>query len=58
MHLCRELAAEGIELLALNVERRNTSALRVYEKLGFVDHCTYIEAFMTRTLDRQLSRGA
>lgn len=58
MHLCRELAAEGIELLALNVERRNASALRVYEKLGFVDHCTYVEAFMTRTLDRQLARGA
>lgn len=58
MHLCRELAAEGIELLALNVERRNASAIRVYEKLGFVDHCTYVEAFMTRTLDRQLARGA
>ncbi len=53
-HLCRELAAEGIELLALNVERRNTSAMRVYEKLGFVDHCTYVEAFLTRTLANQI----
>ncbi len=53
-HLCRELAAEGIELLALNVERRNTSAMRVYEKLGFVDHCTYVEAFLTRTLADQI----
>ena len=52
-HLCRALGAEGIELLALNVERRNGSALRVYEKLGFRAHCTYIGAFMTRTLDRQ-----
>lgn len=54
-HLCRELAREGIELLALNVERRNTSAMRVYEKLGFVDHCTYIEAFLTRTLANQIA---
>jgi len=53
-HLCRELAREGIELLALNVERRNTSAMRVYEKLGFVDHCTYIEAFLTRSLAHQI----
>jgi len=53
-HLCRELAKEGIELLALNVERRNTSAMRVYEKLGFVDHCTYVEAFLTRTLAHQI----
>ncbi len=53
-HLCRELASEGIELFALNVERRNTSAMRVYEKLGFVDHCTYVEAFLTRTLAHQI----
>lgn len=53
-HLCRELAREGIELLALNVERRNTSAMRVYEKLGFVDHCTYVEAFLTRSLAHQI----
>jgi len=53
-HLCRQLAEEGIELLALNVERRNSSAMRVYEKLGFVDHCTYVEAFLTRGLDHQV----
>jgi len=56
-HLCRELAREGIELLALNVERRNTSAMRVYEKLGFVDHCTYVEAFLTRTLAHQIQHA-
>ena len=49
-HLCRELAREGIDLFALNVERKNTSAMRVYENLGFVDHCTYVEAFLSRTL--------
>lgn len=52
-HLCRELAGEGVALLALNVERKNTSAKRVYEKLGFVDHCTYVEAFMWRTLEQK-----
>lgn len=57
-HLCRELAAEGIERLALNVERRNTSAMRVYEKLGFVDHCTYVEAFLTRTLAHQIQNNS
>lgn len=57
-HLCRELAKEGIELLALNVERKNTSAKRVYEKLGFVDHCTYVEAFMWRTLEQKTQQLA
>lgn len=56
-HLCRELAREGIELFALNVERRNTSAMRVYEKLGFVDHCTYVEAFLTRTLAHRIQHA-
>lgn len=57
-HLCRSLAAEGIEMFALNVERKNSSAMRVYEKLGFVDHCTYVEAFLSRTLADKIKAGA
>lgn len=49
-HLVSSLIADGIELLALNVERKNQSALKVYEKLGFREHCTYLEGFATRSL--------
>jgi GNAT superfamily N-acetyltransferase len=54
-HLCGALIDDGVELLALNVERKNDAALRVYEKLGFHEHCTYLEGFATRTLGRVLS---
>lgn len=49
-HLVGALLAEGIEILALNVERKNASAVRVYEKLGFRPHVTYLEGLLVRTL--------
>ncbi len=49
-HLVEALLGEGIELLALNVERKNASAVRVYEKLGFRPHVTYLEGLVVRTL--------
>jgi ribosomal protein S18 acetylase RimI-like enzyme len=48
--LVMALIDEGVELLALNVERKNSSAVRVYEKLGFREHVTYLEGFLVRTL--------
>ena len=45
--LCAQLAAAGINLFALNVERSNTSAVRVYSKLGFGEHATYLEGEVT-----------
>lgn len=48
--LVMSLLDEGVELLALNVERKNVSAVRVYEKLGFREHVTYLEGFLVRTL--------
>jgi len=57
-HLCEVLTAEGIELLALNVERKNASALKVYEKLGFREHCTYLEGFVTRPLGKVLDNAS
>ena len=48
-HLCARLFEEGMELLALNVRRQNRSAVRVYEKLGFRYHDTYLEGLVHRT---------
>ena len=45
--LCTRLFDEGIEMLALNVRRQNRSAVRVYEKLGFRYHDTYLEGVVT-----------
>jgi len=41
--------------MALNVRRQNRSAVRVYEKLGFRYHDTYLEGFADKT--GQLSQG-
>jgi ribosomal protein S18 acetylase RimI-like enzyme len=54
-HLCASLLDEGIDLMALNVRRQNRSAVRVYEKLGFRYHDTYLEGFADKT--GQLSQG-
>ncbi len=49
-HLCQQLIADGVRVLALNVARRNASAMRVYEKLGFHDHHTYLEGILRASL--------
>lgn len=46
--LCEKLMGEGIVTIALNVARGNRSAVRVYEKLGFRYHDTYLEGEGTR----------
>lgn len=51
-HLCAKLAAEGVDVFALNVDRHNSSAVRVYEKLGFREHATYLEGEATAPLRR------
>ena len=48
-HLCEHLFAQDIEVLALNVRRQNRSAVRVYEKLGFRYHDTYLEGLVTHS---------
>ncbi|PKN55354.1 MAG: hypothetical protein CVU56_21840 [Deltaproteobacteria bacterium HGW-Deltaproteobacteria-14] len=52
--LCRRLAEGGHDLIALNVERDNRSAVRVYEKLGFRVHLTFTQGFIGRTLDHRV----
>lgn len=45
-HLCRRLISAGVDVLALNVDRDNVAAVRVYEKLGFREHNTYLEGML------------
>lgn len=47
-HLSRALVDAGMLFLVLNVQHENADARRVYEKLGFQEHCTYLEGFLVR----------
>lgn len=47
-HICGRLIEEGIEVLALNVRRRNRAAVRVYERLGFRYHDTFLEGLIVK----------
>ncbi len=39
----RELLRMSIPVVGLNVSQRNSAAIRVYERLGFVTHCEFVE---------------
>ncbi|TNF25793.1 MAG: GNAT family N-acetyltransferase [Deltaproteobacteria bacterium] len=52
--LCRRLAESGHDLIALNVERHNRSAIRVYEKLGFRRHLIFTQGFIGRGLEQRV----
>jgi len=41
------LQADGVATIVLNVDQRNTTARRLYERFGFVVHCPYIEGVAT-----------
>ena len=43
--VARELRQRGIETVVLNVRQDNATAIRVYEKLGFVVHGEFLEGF-------------
>jgi ribosomal protein S18 acetylase RimI-like enzyme len=43
-----ELLRMNIQTIVLNVNQSNTSAIRVYERLGFKRHCAYCEGFAER----------
>ena len=42
------LQADGISTIILNVEQSNLGAVRVYERLGFVKYCPFIEGSAER----------
>jgi GNAT superfamily N-acetyltransferase len=44
-----ELKQRGIRTVALNVHGHNEAAIRVYERLGFVKYCAFIEGLAERT---------
>lgn len=46
--VARELRTYGCEVIALNVAVENVSAERVYRRLGFRDHCFFLEGDGTR----------
>ena len=37
----------GVDTIGLNVRADNAAAIRVYESLGFVKHCDFLEAIAT-----------
>ena len=39
------------ETIGLNVRADNASAIRVYESLGFVKHCDFVEGLATHLLE-------
>ena len=43
-----ELLRAGLPLVALNVSVHNTQAVRVYERLGFLRYCEYVEGLARR----------
>ena len=43
--VARALRERGIETIVLNVRQDNATAIRVYEKLGFVVHGEFLEGF-------------
>jgi ribosomal protein S18 acetylase RimI-like enzyme len=49
-----ELFRQGFDTLALNVNQQNHSAFKVYDRLGFTQHCFYYEGEAVR---RQASSG-
>jgi RimJ/RimL family protein N-acetyltransferase len=46
--VCEELLDRGIELIGLSVSRSNVTAIRVYEKIGFIRRVLFYEGTATR----------
>jgi ribosomal protein S18 acetylase RimI-like enzyme len=51
-HVVEELLAQGLDVV-LNVNRENTEAIGIYERLGFRKHCPYIEVVGERKSTNQ-----
>jgi len=42
------LRRRGVRTIVLSVNQRNAGAIRVYERLGFVPHCEFVEGVASR----------
>ena len=49
--IIQALRADGFGLIVLNVSWRNTVARSLYEKLGFVTHCQFVEGCASINID-------
>jgi ribosomal protein S18 acetylase RimI-like enzyme len=43
-----QLRAAGLPLLVLNVNSENKIARKLYDSLGFVEHCSFVEGIVKR----------
>ncbi len=43
-----ELLRLGVKVIALNVYQSNTTAKRIYDRLGFCEHCDFVEGIIER----------
>jgi ribosomal protein S18 acetylase RimI-like enzyme len=46
--VAKSLQSDGIDTIILNVEQSNLGAIRVYERLGFVKYCAFVEGSAVR----------
>lgn len=44
------LRAAGLPLIVLNVNRENEAARKLYDSLGFVEHCSFVEGIVKRRI--------
>lgn len=44
-----EALRRSLRTVVLNVDRRNTAAIRVYERLGFLGYCDFLEGLVLRS---------
>ena len=44
-----QLRAAGLPLIVLNVNSENAVARRLYDSLGFVEHCSFVEGSVKRS---------
>ena len=56
-HVLASLGRAGIRRVVLNVEEEKAAARRVYERLGFVTACTYLDGECERVQDLPAERG-
>jgi ribosomal protein S18 acetylase RimI-like enzyme len=52
-----QLRSAGVPVIVLNVIHENRTARRLYESLGFVEHCSFVEGIVARRRSTFLCRS-